>query len=620
MESFFKGNLALIKNYNKELAKKLENAPLRSFELNTNLAGEYNLILDSKPVHSVTGAQAEADEIFKNIGHDTRNDIHVLYGMGLGYLFDKFALNAKGDVVLFEPDLELLRFVFEIIDMRELLQRPNVFVASDFEELRAICTSLYRYKRKITTTALDFYKSSRHEKLNAFHAYLKNLYEELYRNHYYQTNRMQWFLPEMLKSLNFKAKLPLFQNLSGKFNAVPAVIVSAGPSLAENLEVLKKNRNKVLIFAVGTALKVLLDNGIVPDFVNYIETHSSKSFFDGIDTEKLNLIAEPCTAEDVFERKFKNIFLTTSYESNVNHLFAQICGFELPYFEGKGTVAYQALYAAKIAGCSPIVLLGQDLAYTDGQCYAKGSIYEDLKCVASPDGCKIEVKDREKLKKAFYSSWTDKTDAEKEAVLNKTLENLNSSLCTVKDVLGRPVPTSAEYKNFISFFEYFALQNKGIKLYNASNGADIRGFEHKSAQEIFDGFSLRVDISSILDNLHCKPCATGAFHKNLEKNYNDVKNAARFLKEFQLYANSENADIDGLIDRFEKYKTIRNSSLINSILTLRLYNETEFLLRDNAKFDNPQRLMQVLKALPGDGLYYAALVLNNIEENLRSSK
>ena len=54
MESFFKGNLALIKNYNKELAKKLENTPLRSFELNTNLAGEYNLILDSKPVHSVT--------------------------------------------------------------------------------------------------------------------------------------------------------------------------------------------------------------------------------------------------------------------------------------------------------------------------------------------------------------------------------------------------------------------------------------------------------------------------------------------------------------------------------------------------------------------------------------
>ena len=65
MESFFKGNLAVIKNYNKELAKKLENAPLRSFELNTNLAGEYNLILDSKPVHSVTGAQAEVDKIYE---------------------------------------------------------------------------------------------------------------------------------------------------------------------------------------------------------------------------------------------------------------------------------------------------------------------------------------------------------------------------------------------------------------------------------------------------------------------------------------------------------------------------------------------------------------------------
>lgn len=618
MNGFFIGNIAFIRQYNKSLADKLANTQLKQFELNTNLAGEYNILIDSKPVHSVTGALSEAEEIFNKKEHDTKNVIHVIYGMGLGYLFDKFASDAKGDVILYEPDLALLRFIFEIIDMSEILKKNNVFVVSDYEELTGICSLLFKYKRQILSYSLDFYKSSRHEILFCFHEYLKKLYEELYRNHFFQTNKIPSYLPEMLKSLEIKAQKPLFNELKDKFKDKPAIIVSAGPSLAENIEILKKYKNKAVIFAVGTALKVLLEHGIEPDFVNYIETYSSESFFEGVETSRLNLVAEPYTAQDVFMKKFKNIFLTTSYESNVNHLFAELCGFELPYFESKGTVAYQALYCAKTAGCSPIILLGQDLAYTDGKCYVKGSIYEDLKCVLTPDGYKIEVEDKEKLKKAYFASMPQKTDDEKEELFSKTLENLNNSLCTVNGINGEMLPTSVDYKNFISYFEYFAAKNKEIKLYNASNGAKIKGYEHISAEFILKDLTEKPDVDFVINSLKPAPRATSILESNIKKDISVLKKAVAFLKEYNAYATSKNVELDKLLKIYNDYRPVRMTSLILSIATLMFYNKTEYLLRDEVNYNDPDFFLRILRGFGGNGLWYCERALELLEESLRN--
>ena len=52
---------------------------------------------------------------------------------------------------------------------------------------------------------------------------------------------------------------------------MPAIIVSAGPSLNENIEELKKAKNKAFIIAVDTAMKPLLRNGIIPDMYAIID-------------------------------------------------------------------------------------------------------------------------------------------------------------------------------------------------------------------------------------------------------------------------------------------------------------------------------------------------------------
>jgi hypothetical protein len=55
-----------------------------------------------------------------------------------------------------------------------------------------------------------------------------------------------------------------------------------------------------------------------------------------------------------------------------------------------GSVSTLAFSLAQRLGCSPIVLVGQDLAYTNGQTYANGTPYEGSRVKLSADGSQIE--------------------------------------------------------------------------------------------------------------------------------------------------------------------------------------------------------------------------------------
>ena len=56
-----------------------------------------------------------------------------------------------------------------------------------------------------------------------------------------------------------------------------------------------------------------------------------------------------------------------------------------------GTVSYTAFMSAVMMGFDRIILCGQDLAYKDGKCYAKGSQFEDLECIFDKEENKFKI-------------------------------------------------------------------------------------------------------------------------------------------------------------------------------------------------------------------------------------
>ena len=91
------------------------------------------------------------------------------------------------------------------------------------------------------------------------------------------------------------ASTPPIDVLRDRFKGYPGVVVSGGPSLRKNIDLLGEVKGKGVLCAVQSLFKPLAQRGIMPDFVTSLDFHSiSKQFFHGIeDFGDVHMIAEP---------------------------------------------------------------------------------------------------------------------------------------------------------------------------------------------------------------------------------------------------------------------------------------------------------------------------------------
>jgi hypothetical protein len=81
--------------------------------------------------------------------------------------------------------------------------------------------------------------------------------------------------------------------LKDYYKGKPAVIISAGPSLNKNIDLVEKNRDKFVVFCVSTALKAAVKHNIIPDFVCFIEyLPDSSRFIDDEVAKQTNIILQ----------------------------------------------------------------------------------------------------------------------------------------------------------------------------------------------------------------------------------------------------------------------------------------------------------------------------------------
>lgn len=510
MTEILEKNIKHIRKYNSSLCDKVLAIKTlsKSFEINSNFVGEYNLVIDGIPVHSLTGAQQEAKDILENLPHNNMSSVHVLYGLGLGYLLDEFSQSVKGIVIVYEDDIELLRYVLEVVDFTSSFKNNNCYIVSNFDEYRMVFEHVFRYKTKVSLSALDYYILQRDTEYKAFGKEVERLYAMYDHNYSFQVHQIYSFLQQTMLCLDKKFNCPLLTDYKNLLKDKPAVIVSAGPSLARNIETLKKYKDSVYIFCVGTAFKTLIANGIVPDFLHVIEKVNTTIHYDSPKTKDIILVCEPYTSHYIYDLPFKNIFLTASEETDASRWFLDVAGKDFVPFETKGTVSYHALYSAMYLGCNSIILIGQDLAYSDGNCYAKGSAYEDLECFFDEKLNKYRIYPRnfEKYRDAYYAK-LDISIEEKNERLNNVIEKFNSELVTVDGQNGEKLPTSNAYAMFIEYIKEFGIRfNSKCKLINSSlGGAQIDGFENMPLELALNSFAVENLDKSILKNSDFKP-------------------------------------------------------------------------------------------------------------------
>ncbi|MFL0505710.1 motility associated factor glycosyltransferase family protein [Ureibacillus sp. 179-F W5.1 NHS] len=147
-----------------------------------------------------------------------------------------------------------------------------------------------------------------------------------------------------------------------------ACLVSSGPSLNETKTWIKNVREQLYILCVGSALKVLLKEGIKPDAVI-------------ISDPKKNII------QQLEGTNFDGVLFylsTANYEATSNYSYTRYILFQsgfkkaeeiakqnnIPLVETGGSVATTGFSTLKFLGFDTIVLFGQDLGFKENKTHA----------------------------------------------------------------------------------------------------------------------------------------------------------------------------------------------------------------------------------------------------------
>ena len=167
------------------------------------------------------------------------------------------------------------------------------------------------------------------------------------------------------------------QKLFSSGKDLPAVIIGAGPSLAINLEVLKKNKDRAILIAVDTVYKTLIQHAIHPDFVVIVDPQkvNSKYVENVHPREETFFIAEPAVCAKAIRDKGAQLFMFDTIFPYYQYL-CKYLGYK-GEIELGGSVATTALDFSRKLEFKQIALCGMDLSYRKDSYHVPGTMYEE---------------------------------------------------------------------------------------------------------------------------------------------------------------------------------------------------------------------------------------------------
>jgi hypothetical protein len=157
------------------------------------------------------------------------------------------------------------------------------------------------------------------------------------------------------------------------FKDRPAVLVAAGPSLNQEIHLLKEASHKAVLVCVDAALKPLLDHGIAPHIVTNMERGKGQSgFFKGLKgLDQTYLVYSAVVYPDTHASYDGPTIITHRYPEMVEWL-----GLDLDVLTASPTVGNYAFNIAEYLGCDPIIMVGQDLSVpATGSTHVEGMVF-----------------------------------------------------------------------------------------------------------------------------------------------------------------------------------------------------------------------------------------------------
>lgn len=381
---------------------------------------------------------------------NTRNiEVIYVFGVGAGYIYDALKEWLRGapnrNLVFLERDLRVIKQLFHTDRGTEILNDSQVWLYHLDKECKVLdkITTIF-VLREYSVLTLKRYIDRNHtdsQQENAKLSLLINLRQQAL----YEYLQLGWgYFQNFFHNLLRLPDAHPANEMYGRFHDIPAIICGAGPSLAKNLHLLEGLKDRALIFAGGTAMNAVNADGFVPHFgvgidpnpeqftriITNIAFETPYFYRNRLNHKALNLIH----GDHLYVPGSGGYIITKWLEE-------QLGIFATDLTEGCNVINFSTAIADAM-GCSPIICVGVDLAYSNEQPYAPGVLNHPIH-----------------NRREFFKT-----------------KNEHEELIIRKDIHGKGVYTLWKWIMESFWFSTFSLTNPRSKLVNATEGG--LGFFH----------------------------------------------------------------------------------------------------------------------------------------------
>lgn len=314
---------------------------------------------------------------------------YIFFGIGNGSLL-RILLKYSDDtlrVLVFEPYLLFFKELLGLCDYSDLFldervewiveDIPNgieefVYRFADFRDLNKLYyqpypnyRNLFQKEQQDTRWAVQMFHNSVQATQEVLAKYGKQYFTNTLRN-------MADFVKT--KSLvDFYEKVP---------KEIPFIMVASGPSLDKNVDELKGLKGKAFIMAADSALRVLLKHDIVPDMFVSVDAQKNQKHFEYPGVADIPIFTDASNNYQTLLKIHAQKYFMNDMNPHVNQFLTKK-GILVPTFSSGGSVANDGYALAAAMGFKTIILVGQDLAYTDNKTHSQESVRGEWKMDAN---------------------------------------------------------------------------------------------------------------------------------------------------------------------------------------------------------------------------------------------
>lgn len=394
----------------------------------------------------------EIEKFINDINNKTEKDNYIVFGLFFGEHIQALLkiISHNSHILIIEHNQDIIDFCKNDKEAQQILNNSQVSIASSCSDIEEFFkqyideTNVANLKIEEYCSYYNFYKDCLCDKYELIKKEITRI--TLNRNTVLES--FDIVFDNFLHNLKYLAKSTPINKLKDKYQGIPAVIVSAGPSLSKNVDCLKKNGRR-LVLSGGRTLRTLIEKNIVPNCVASVDfSDDAFKLVDGY----LNKVDVPLVVSDKTNPKILEEHKGNKFFFSSNNFLNEILKEEIKELFGGGSIAHALTLFAIYMGCDPIVFIGQDLAYT-------GNREHDV---------------------LAESTWKKLTMAD---------VYKNNSDLYVEDINGNPVRTSVQLNDYRFSLEKIIKENPNTRFINATEGgANIRGAVIEQFKDVVEEF------------------------------------------------------------------------------------------------------------------------------------